>query len=210
MNGVECDVAVLPLALSQRHWESLPDHVAATLTPLDQWQAYILPSKPGFIFLCNHFTAHGHRMWCQRALAHYTNTCNACNLDPHHSNIHGSSGRLWLRAHPDAHVEHDTWISYQARGREDQDPIASSSPPPSLSSDEVKCHSSELATQQEETESRTTTAAHAMARGEKRRASQCQDDDDNGDDDVNAATTLLYNLRWVTLGYHYDWTNKVT
>ena len=38
-------------------------------------------------------------MWIHHSLTQYTSSANVCNLDAHHSCVHGDSGSLWMRAH---------------------------------------------------------------------------------------------------------------
>ncbi|GAB1604819.1 hypothetical protein Ahia01_000763400 [Argonauta hians] len=72
------DYEIIPLGCLQTMKTNPPLY---GLRPVNEWKVYRCLSKPGFVFICNPFSAAAQRYWCYRCLHDYPSKDNVTNLD---------------------------------------------------------------------------------------------------------------------------------
>ena len=85
---------------SEHRVDGLSNSIASR-TPRDQRVGLDVPFYKNWpiLLVARLLTEEGQRTLISRCLGEYLDVRNVCNLDAHHENVHGRTGRLWQRAH---------------------------------------------------------------------------------------------------------------
>ncbi|XP_061559573.1 nucleic acid dioxygenase ALKBH1 isoform X1 [Phycodurus eques] len=158
------------------------DAAKVGLRPVKDWKAFNLQGYPGFIFITNPFLRGSQLFWVRQCLKIYPQKPNVCNLDMHMSPI--DTQDIWDKSVPNLrHGQKTLQPQYAIATRKH----ATSRRP-------GNAHGVKIALL--ESSKSTERATSVTCRGSSPSVGKRE------------PRTLLERLRWVTLGYHYNWTSK--
>eukprot|EP00053_Salpingoeca_punica_P014401 m.130921 g.130921 ORF g.130921 m.130921 type:complete len:434 (+) comp16446_c1_seq4:1672-2973(+) len=177
------------------------------LRPVSEWQVFAVGGKPGFLLVRNALSARAVRHWVRRTLQDFICESNASNLDLQHGGSAAVLGtgdnNLWRRAERARAIPHANTEDHEDAGPQQKRERLQ----PSSSQKQKQGHHMHVPAAAASTAEQSAKPAAAATPTEETSRTPAQTASQTAAD--IQARAVFGKLRWLTLGYHYDWTNNV-